>query len=256
MPTPILDLLAHADALLHPEAFSDYGPNGLQVPGGREIDHIVTGVSATAALFERAAELEADLVLVHHGLFWNSPPTLAGPIDPALKRRLKLLFDHDLALAAYHLPLDAHPEIGNNALLAAGLGAVRTEPFAEHRGARIGVIAHLDPAPSRDELVERVRVLTARDPLVFGFGPERVARIGLSSGAAADDVVEAIERGLDAFLTGEPAERAMANAQEGHITFLAAGHYATETFGIRALGERLAEHFGLRHTFVDIPNPI
>jgi dinuclear metal center YbgI/SA1388 family protein len=253
MSVPTADLLAHLDALLSPDAFSDYGPNGLQVPGAREIGHVVTGVSASAELFERAAGLDADLVLVHHGLFWGEP---AGPIDVALKRRLKLLFDHDLALAAYHLPLDAHPLVGNNALIAAGLGAARTEPFAEHRGAAIGVVAHFDPPLDRDALVARVRQLTDREPLVLPYGPESVATLGLVSGSAADDVGEAIERGLDAFLTGEPAERVMAVAQEGRITFLAAGHYATETFGIRALGELLAERFGLRHTFVDVPNPI
>jgi dinuclear metal center YbgI/SA1388 family protein len=250
---PISALLTYADELLNPGAFSDYGPNGLQVPGPDEVAHVVTGVSANVALFERAAELEADLVLVHHGLFWGEP---AGPIDPALKRRLKLLFDHDMALAAYHLPLDGHPEIGNNALLAAGLGATSTEPFAIHRGAAIGVVAHLDPPPSRDELIERVRSLTNREPLAFPFGPDPVRTIGLCSGAAADDVIEAIARGLDAFLTGEPAERAMAIAQEGAITFLAAGHHATETFGIRALGDRLADRFEIRHTFADVPNPV
>jgi dinuclear metal center YbgI/SA1388 family protein len=253
MSSPLSALLTYADELLRPQAFADYGPNGLQVPGPDAVAHVVTGVSANAALFECAAELEADLVLVHHGLFWGEP---AGPIDPAMKRRLQLLFDHDMALAAYHLPLDAHPEIGNNALLAAGLGAARTEPFAEHRGAPIGAIAHLDPPVARAELIDRVRVLTNREPLAFAFGPDPVRTIGLCSGAAADDVVEAIERGLDAFLTGEPAERAMAIAQEGAITFLAAGHYATETFGIRALGDRLAERFDVRHTFADVPNPI
>jgi dinuclear metal center YbgI/SA1388 family protein len=249
----VSDLLSYLDALLRPEAFQDYGPNGLQVPGKDEVAHVVTSVSASAELFERAAGLGADLVLVHHGLFWGGP---AGPIDRATKRRLQLLFDHDMALAAYHLPLDAHPEIGNNALIAAGLGAARTEPFAEHRGAPIGVIAHFDPAPARDELVVRVRDLTEREPLVFPAGPDPVRTLGIVSGGAADDIAEAIERGLDAFLTGEPAERVMAMAQEGGVTFLAAGHYATETFGIRALGELLAERFGVRHTFVDVPNPI
>ena len=247
------DLIAHLDALLDAPAFADYGPNGLQVPGPDEVAHVVTGVSASAELFERAAALDADLVLVHHGLFWGEP---AGPITPALKRRLKLLFDHDLALAAYHLPLDAHPEVGNNALLARLLGAARTRPFAEHRGRPIGLVAELDPAPSRDALVARVAEATAREPLVFPFGPDRVATIGIVTGSAADDVVEAIELGLDAFLTGEPAERVMAIAQEGGVTFLAAGHYATETSGIRALGDRLAERFGVRHTFVDVPNPV
>jgi dinuclear metal center YbgI/SA1388 family protein len=246
------DLLAHLDALLEPDRFADYGPNGLQVPGGEEIGHVVTGVSANLALIERAAELDADLVLVHHGLFWGGVPM----IDRALHRRLKPLFDRDMALAAYHLPLDAHPAVGNNALLAAGLGATATEPFAEHRGAPIGTIARFDPPVAREALVARVRDLTDREPLVFPAGPDPVRSRGIVSGSAADDVEEAIERGLDAFMTGEPAERVMAIAEEGRVTFLAAGHYATETFGVRALGEILAERFGVRHTFVDVPNPV
>ncbi len=250
---PIHDLVAHADALLDAPAFGDYGPNGLQVPGPDAVRHVVTGVSASAELFERAAAEQADLVLVHHGLFWGEP---AGPITPALKRRLKLLFDHEMALAAYHLPLDAHPEIGNNALIAKELHATATEPFAEHRGRAIGRIAHFDPPRPRDELIAQIATLTAREPLVFPAGPDRIGRLGIVSGGAADDVTEAIERGLDAFLTGEPAERIMSIAQEGRITFVAAGHYATETFGIRALGDLLAERFGVRHTFVDVPNPV
>jgi dinuclear metal center YbgI/SA1388 family protein len=251
--TALREVLEHVDALLRPATFRDYGPNGLQVPGPDEIATLVTGVSASAELFQRAAELEADLVLVHHGLFWGGP---AGPIDRTMKRRLQLLFDHDMALAAYHLPLDAHPQLGNNALIADGLGAALTEPFAEHRGGAIGVIAHFDPAPSRDDLVDQVRALTGREPLVFAAGPDPVRTLGIVSGGAADDVQEAIERGLDAFLTGEPAERVMAIAQEAGVTFIAAGHYATETFGVRALGDLLADRFGLRHTFVDVPNPI
>jgi dinuclear metal center YbgI/SA1388 family protein len=250
---PIFQLIEHLDAVLHPEAFSDYGPNGLQVPGATDVEHVVSAVSANLATFERAAGLGADLVLVHHGLFWGGP---AGPIDAMLHRRLKVLFAHDMALAAYHLPLDAHADIGNNALIAAGLGAPRTEPFAEHGGAAVGRIAEFDEPVGRDELVARVAALTGRDPLVLPFGPDPVRRIGIVSGAASDDVAEAIERGLDAFLTGEPSERVMAIAQEGGVTFIAAGHYATETFGIHALGELLAERFGVRHTFVDVPNPI
>jgi dinuclear metal center YbgI/SA1388 family protein len=251
--TPLPDLIAHLDELLDAAAFADYGPNGLQVPGAAEVRSVVTGVSASAALFERAAELDADLVLVHHGLFWGEP---AGPITPALKRRLKLLFDHDMALAAYHLPLDAHPEIGNNALIARGLGAARTEPFARHRGRSIGVIAHFDPPRGRDRLMADIAALTRREPLVFPAGPAAVSRLGIVSGSAADDLQEAIELGLDAFVTGEPAERIMSVAQENGVTFAAAGHYATETFGITALGELLAERFGVRHTFIDLPNPI
>ena len=247
-------LIDHLDRILNPAAFEDYGPNGLQVPGPDDIDALVTGVSAGAELFERAAAAGADLVLVHHGLFWQGPPR---PLDSASKRRLKLLFDHDMALAAYHLPLDAHLEHGNNALIAAGLGCSGWEPFGRHRGAMIGVRGRFDDeglAPS--ELVARVRALTGREPLAFLDGPRTVRSIGIVSGAGSDRLEEAIALGLDAFLTGEPIERAMNAAREAGIHYLAAGHYATETFGVRRLGELLAREYGLRHEFVDVPNPI
>jgi dinuclear metal center YbgI/SA1388 family protein len=248
------DILAHLDELLDPSAYDDYGPNGLQVPGHDEIQTIVTGVSANADLFRRAREQGADLVLVHHGLFWQGPPQ---PLDRSSKRRLQLLFDADMALVAYHLPLDGHLEVGNNALLARRLGARDLAPFAAHKRATIGVRATFgDEGISPAELVARVRAATDREPLAFTDGPDPVRTIGIVSGAGADHLEEAIAEGLDAFVTGEPIERAMARAREAGVHFLAAGHYATETFGVRALGERLAERFGVRHVFVDVPNPI
>jgi dinuclear metal center YbgI/SA1388 family protein len=247
-------IIGYLDELLDPTAYDDYGPNGLQVPGSEEIQTVVTGVSANAALFTRAREEDADLVLVHHGLFWAGPPR---PLDAASKRRLQLLFDADIALAAYHLPLDGHLEIGNNALLARAIGAGDIEPFATHRRATVGVRARFaDGAIAPAELVERVLAATGRAPLAFTDGPDPVRTIGIASGAGADHLEDAIVEGLDAFVTGEPAERSMARAQEAGVHFLAAGHYATETFGVRALGERLAERFGIRHVFVDVPNPI
>jgi dinuclear metal center YbgI/SA1388 family protein len=246
------EVIAYLDALLEPSSYDDYGPNGLQVPGRDVIESVATGVSANAELFARAREERADLVLVHHGLFWAGPPRA---LDQASRRRLKLLFDADLALAAYHLPLDGHLEVGNNALLAKAIGATDIEPFGTHRGATIGVRARLDAiAPS--ELVARVAAATDREPLAFTEGPDPVRTIGIVSGAGADHLDEAIAAGLDAFLTGEPAERSMARARESGVHFLAAGHYATETFGVRALGDRLAERFGIRHVFIDVPNPI
>jgi len=251
----VLDnILAHLDELLAPASFQDYGPNGLQVPGPQEIRTVVTAVSAGAELFERAAALGADLVLVHHGLFWNGAPLA---LSREAKRRLQLLFDHDMALAAYHLPLDGHPEVGNNALIAAGLGCESREPFALHRGAAIGVAARFaGDGIAPGELVDRVQRLTGRAPLAFLAGPERVRSIGIVSGAGSDYLGDAVAAGHDAFLTGEPAERVMNHAREAAIHFLAAGHYATETFGVRRLGDLLAEQFGIRHEFVEIPNPI
>ena len=248
------NIIRYLDDLLSPASFSDYGPNGLQVPGPDEVQTVVTGVSASAELFERAAERGADLVLVHHGIFWSGAPLA---LTASAKRRLQLLFDHDMALAAYHLPLDGHPEVGNNALIADGLGCASHEPFALHRSAPIGVAAKFDgEGIAATELLERAARLTDREPLAFLAGPERVRTIGIVSGAGSDFLGDAVAAGLDAFLTGEPAERVMTHAQEEGIHFIAAGHYATETLGVRALGDRLAEHFGIRHEFVEISNPI
>jgi dinuclear metal center YbgI/SA1388 family protein len=250
----LANLLAYLDELLAPGSFSDYGPNGLQVPGRDEVQTVVTGVSASAELFRRAADLGADLVLVHHGIFWSGAPLALTSAD---KRRLQLLFEHDMALAAYHLPLDGHPEVGNNALIAAGLGCSEHAPFALHKGAAIGVAGHFEgDGIVPGELVARVRELTGREPLAFLCGPERVRSIGIVSGAGSSYLGDAIAAGHDAFLTGEPAERVMTQADEDAIHYLAAGHYATETFGVRRLGDLLAERFGVRHVFVDVPNPI
>jgi dinuclear metal center YbgI/SA1388 family protein len=252
--TPLQNIIDHLASLLDPGAYDDYGPNGLQVPGREDVRTVVTGVSANAELFERARDEGADLVLVHHGLFWSGPPR---PLDRAAKRRLQLLFDADMGLAAYHLPLDGHPEHGNNALLATAIGCERIELSFAHGRATIGVVGHLagDGIPA-DVLVARVREATAREPLAFTAGPDRVRAVGIVSGAGAHYLEDAIAAGLDAFVTGEPSERVMGRAREAGIHFLAAGHYATETFGVRRLGELLAAEFGIRHTFVDVPNPI
>jgi len=254
MPTSLADVLNEIDRLLEPARFQDYGPNGLQVPGPSEITTIATGVSAHAELFEMAAAEGAELLIVHHGLFWGSGP---GPIDAVLKRRLQILFDADIGLAAYHLPLDAHPRIGNNALLASALGAETLDPFALHEGQPIGFIARLpgDGLPC-EELFARVQQITAREPLLFDSGPARVRRVAIVSGAGADYLSDAAAAGAEAFLTGEPAERVMGQARELGLHFIAAGHYATETFGIRRLGEHLAARFGLRESFLDVPNPV
>ena len=243
------ELISEADSLLTPQSFEDYGPNGLQVPNSRQVDTIATSVSASAYVFEQAAEQGAQAVFVHHGLWWRGMPQ---HIDRPLYGRLKPLFDHDIALAAYHLPLDAHPEIGNNVLLANGLDLTDVERFAD-----LGFGGRLpgDGLP-KAELVARVREVTGREPLHLDFGPDVVRTLAIVSGGASDYVREAIAAGYDAFLTGEPAERVMSMSREGRIHFLACGHDATETFGIRRLGEHLSRKFGVRHVFVDDPNPI
>jgi dinuclear metal center YbgI/SA1388 family protein len=247
--TNVAELIAHLDDLLDPGAFDDMGPNGLQVPGRDLVTRVVTGVTAQRELVERAVALEAGLVLVHHGLFWDFQPT---GLSPTLAERLRPLFRHDIALAAYHLPLDAHSEVGNNAQLAERLGCDRHDAFAGI--GRLGEFA--GDGVEAAELFARVAAVTEREPLVFDAGPARIRRIGIISGAAAKRLPLAIELGLDAFLTGEPAENVMADAREAGIHFIAAGHYATETFGVRRLGERLSERFGVEHVFVDIPNPV
>ena len=252
--TRLHSIITALDELLEPASFSDLGPNGLQVPGPRDVERVVTGVSAQRALVERAAAEQAQLVLVHHGLFWDFAPT---GLTPTLAERLRPLFKHDISLAAYHLPLDGHPELGNNAILAERLGCERHEPFGTYRGATIGRAGTFpgDGIAAAD-LFTRVRELTGREPTVFDGGPQRVRRIGVVSGSGADALDEAIDLGLDAFLTGEPREHVMADSREAGIHFIAGGHYATETFGVRALGDWLAERFGIDHLWVDIPNPV
>ena len=244
----IRELIRALDELLDPSAFDDMGPNGLQVPGAQEVLRVVTGVTAQRELVERAAQEEAQLVLVHHGLFWSFAPL---GLTPRLAERLRPLLCHGIALAAYHLPLDAHPEVGNNALLAEALGAAGHVAFAGiGRGATFAA-----PLPAA-ELFERVGSATGREPLVFDAGPPSVRRLAIVSGGAASRLDQAIEEGYDAFLTGEPKENVMADAREAGIHFIAAGHYATETFGVRRLGDWLADRFDVEHVWVDIPNPV
>jgi dinuclear metal center YbgI/SA1388 family protein len=251
------DVVAFLDDLLEIERFQDAGPNGLQVPGSDTVTTVVTGVSAQRELFERALAEDAQLVLAHHGILWDFEPRRIGA---AQATRLRLLLANDVALAGYHLPLDAHPEHGNNALLAERLGASSHARAFDFKGEPIGVIARFDGDDPDGilaaELFARVRQATAREPLVFDAGPERIRTLGIVSGSAANSLPDAIELGLDAFLTGEPKEHVMAQARESGVHFVAAGHYATETFGIRRLGELVAERFGIRHVFADIPNPV
>jgi dinuclear metal center YbgI/SA1388 family protein len=247
------EIVAYLDELLEIDSFTDYGPNGLQVPGAAEVSLVVTGVSAQRELFERAAESGAELVLCHHGLFWDFHPRALGA---AMKERLKLLFDADISLAGYHLPLDAHPEVGNNALICAALGLERAEPFAEHKGRPIGFVGRSGEGIAFDELRRRCTTAFGQEPFVWDAGPETVHSVGVVSGGAPGNFGEAIARRVDAFLTGETAEHVMAEARENAVHFIAGGHYATETFGIRRLGELVADRFGVEHRFVDIPNPI
>ena len=190
----------------------------------------------------------AQLVLVHHGLFWRNEPLV---VDRRLKGRLEALFAGDLTLLAYHLALDAHPELGNNALLADRLGARREGAFAA-----IGAGARYDEPVTIEELATRLRDATGREPLVFPGGPERIRRVAIVTGGGGTRLIEAAHEGYDALVTGEPEEPALHAARELGIHFLAGGHYATETFGVNALAARLADEFGLEWEFLDLPNPV
>lgn len=242
------EIVAHADELLEAAAFPDYGPMGLQVVGAAEVSKIACGVSSSRELFERAAAAGAQLVLVHHGLFWERESRV---VDARMKGRLQALFDADLSLVAYHLALDAHPEVGNNALLARELGVEVERPFGG-----IGFGGRLaEPLPA-ETLVGEIRSRIGQDPLVFPYGPERVERVAIVSGGGASYVAEAAAEGYDLLLTGEAAEPTMHSARELGIHFVAAGHYATERLGVQALAERLAERFALEWEFVELPNPV
>ncbi len=248
------EIVSFLDELLDSPGFPDYGPNGLQVPGAEQVELVVTGVSAHLELFERAAAAGAQLVLCHHGIVWGSRPQA---ISVPAKRRLQALFAADMSLVAYHLPLDAHPEVGNNALICAALGLEPAERIGDYDGRPIGFVGRSAKGIALEEL--RERCLTAfggREPLFQGAGPEAVHSLGVISGAAAGSLDDAIALGLDGFLTGEPSEHSMADARESGLHFIAAGHYATETFGIRRLGEIVAERFGVEHRFIEVPNPV
>jgi dinuclear metal center YbgI/SA1388 family protein len=247
------EIIAFCDELLEAGGFEDYGPNGLQVPGSPEVGRVATGVTANLEFLKRAVEAKAQLAIAHHGLFFGDS---GGGLSEQLARRLRTALCAGLSVAGYHLPLDAHPEVGNNALLCRALGFEPGDPFGEVKGRRIGLVAGCPGRPTAGELRERITGLLGREPLLIEGGPERIGRIGVVTGAGASVLDEAAALGLDAFLTGEPAEHALGDAREAGLHFYAAGHYATETFGVRKLGELVAERFGVEHEFIDVPNPI
>jgi dinuclear metal center YbgI/SA1388 family protein len=240
--------------LLEIDAYPDGLPVGLQVPGAAEVRRVATGVSASLELFTRAAAEGADLLIVHHGLFFGSGPR--PPLSPADKARLKTLFDHDISLLAYHLALDAHAEVGNNAIICDVLELTGREPFGRAGGATIGFVAAPAEPVTIDHLVDRVQRQISPAPLVFRDGPQRIERVAVVSGRASDFVAAAAEAGAGCFITGEPTEQAKWAAAEAGIHFIAAGHYATEVFGVRALGDLVASRFAVEHVFIDVPNPV
>ncbi len=249
----LADLVSYLDELLDARSGRDYGPNGLQVEGREVVRKLVTGVSACRELFERAEAVGADAVLVHHGVFWEWTPRVLTGFQ---YRRVAGLIRSGMSLLGYHLPLDRHATFGNNALAARAFGLEGIEPFAPEDGVAIGFKGRFPRPVAAAALAARCREVYGQEPLAFSYGPDPVATLGIVSGGAQKDLYHAIADRLDAFVTGEVSEWVMNVAREAGIHYLAAGHYATERLGIRALGEHLGERFGLEVEFVDVPNPV
>ena len=239
----------YLNELLDVDGFKDYAPNGLQVEGKEKLKKIVTGVSATQALIEAAIEAEADAILVHHGWFWDKEdPRIIG----MKYRRLKLLMQNNISLLGYHLPLDAHPELGNNAQLAKRLG-IQVEGTMDEQG--VGNFGRLEEYISLKVLGERIEKSLNRKPLLISAGEHAIRRIGWCSGGAQGWINKAADAGVDAFISGEISEHTVHIARESGVHYIAAGHHATERYGIEALGEQAAAEFGLLCEFIDIDNP-
>ncbi len=249
-------IAAHLDQVLEVRAVRDYGPNGLQVEArdlGSAVTRVATAVSANLAAIEAAVAFRAELLVVHHGLIWGGGiERVTGPTA----RRLAALLGGGVSLLAYHLPLDRHPTLGNNAGLCDLLGLGARTPFGEVRGVAIGTVGELAAPLPAAELRARVAAGVGHPTFAFMHGPAQVRRIAVCSGAAGDMIEAARAAGADAFLTGELAERAGELARELGIHLLAAGHYATEVFGPQRLGAELATRFGVATTFVDVPSPL
>jgi len=244
------ELLTRLDALLEPGRFRDYAPNGLQVEGRSTVRRVVAGVTACQALLDQAVAEDADAVLVHHGYFWRNE---AQPLTGLKRRRIATLIRHDISLLAYHLPLDAHPELGNNAGLGRAMGVVASEFFGEQS---LGCAGDLPSALDAGGLVRRLAAELGREPMVLGDPRRLVRRVGWCTGGAQGYFADAIAAGVDVFVTGEVSESCEHLARESGVAFIAAGHHATERFGVRSLAAWLASETGIECRFVDIPNPV
>ena len=244
------ELTRYLDTLLEVARYRDYCPNGLQVEGRDEIGRIVAGVTASQALVDAAIERRADVLLVHHGWFWRGED---GRVTGVRKARLQSLLRHDINLIGYHLPLDGHPELGNNAQLASRLGWVVDGHFGEQD---IGWHGHVAESMMLDELTRQIGNELKRTPLVIGNGAKAIRHIAWCSGGAQSYFEQALALGVDAFVSGEISEQHVHLARESGVAYIAAGHHATERFGVQALVRHLADEFGLEGEFVDIDNPV
>ena len=245
-------LVQDLEQFLNVSAISDYCPNGLQVEGKSRIQRIVSGVTASQALIDAAIELQADALLVHHGYFWKGEDQA---IVGMKQRRIKALLAHDINLLAYHLPLDVHPVVGNNGQLAQRLGLTVTGPLEPNNPRNVGLVGELDVALSASEFAARIEGALQRAPLVVDHG-QLIKHVAWCTGGAQGYLEQAIAAGVDAYITGEVSERTFHEARENGISFFAAGHHATERYGVQALGEWLAERFGIEHQYVECDNPV
>lgn len=246
----INDLSNYLDQLLQPGQFSDYCPNGLQVEGKGEINKIVTGVTASMDLLLAAYKANADAVLVHHGYFWRSE---AQPVTGIKKRRIQFLLQHDISLFAFHLPLDAHLEFGNNVMLAKRLGLELTGWTGEKD---MLALAELSQPQSLQAFAALIEHKLKRTPQVIGDLTRKIKRVALCTGAAQGYIEQAAAADVDVYISGEISEQTVHVARETGVAYIAAGHHATERYGIQALGEHLAAKFGITHEFIDIDNPV
>lgn len=252
MAIALTTLVEEADRFLGAARISDYCPNGLQVEGRPQVRRIVSGVTASQALLDAAVEAEADVVLVHHGYFWKGENAC---ITGMKRRRLQTLLGNDISLLAYHLPLDLHPEVGNNVQLARQLDITVEGPLDPDNPRVVGLLGSLAEPLSPRDFARRVQGVLGREPLLVE-GQGMVRRIGWCTGGGQGYIDDAIAAGVDLFLTGEASEQTFHSARENGISFVAAGHHATERYGVQALGDHLARRFALEHLFIDCPNPV
>ncbi len=250
-------LVSACNDLLQPQRFKDYGPNGLQVEGRINVRHIVSGVTASRALIEAAIEAKADAIFVHHGLFWRGQE---GTVTGWMKQRLQLLLTHDINLLAYHLPLDAHSELGNNAQLGRLFGFEVKGSFGDQDLGLWGVSSDGQTFANADALASRIEKVLGRQPLVIhpvdsAAATRKINRIGWCSGGAQSYFEAAIAAGVDAFITGEISEPQAHLARETGVVFLACGHHATERYGAPAVAAQVAQQLGITHQFIEIDNP-